>query len=148
MAYFTFDEVMGILPVHGIDSATDKPPLTDAVTAMIPLIEMQIDDAVTRGGFTPPLTGNAAGAAGLRGMRETGYQILVTRGVTIDPKVEPLWLTWHEEFEEYLNVLAGTTEAGVAAAVAIAPSSYTMNAPDDPDSSVNPVFKRDQAHNW
>ena len=135
--YYTISEVEAILPKGvKVDDSTADPPSRATVVATIPQITKQIDDAVAEGGGTPPLTGNAAGTAGLRGRREHTYQILVQRGSAIDPKHEPLWLKWHEEFEEYLKVLAGTSEAA-AGAPAVA-------GPPRTNTAVDPWFTRDQ----
>src|SRR5690349_10645552 len=103
---------------------------------MISDLTKQIDAAITRGGGTPQLTGDAAGEADLLSKREAVYQILTIRGVEYDKDKTPEWVKWHTEFEAYLDRLGGVVEGGAAApAVVGAPMRGAY---------VDPWFTRDQ----
>lgn len=149
--YCTLDDIQGWLPASKkIDNQTGA-PTSGEVEGWITDFSGDINAAAALGGATVPVT-NADWLSRfkIRLARELAYQVEAVRGAFKDELKENLYLGWHQEYLDMIKLL----EAGKAIVVlstessgAIA-SSYTMNAPDNPDSSVNPVFKRDQAHNW
>jgi hypothetical protein len=144
--YYTIAQVEAILPKGiKIDDSTSDPPTRANVTATIPDITKQIDDAATEGGETVPLTGSKAGTASLRGRREHAWQIIAQRGLVYDKDRIPYWDKWHTEFEAYLVLLSGVEAAAAGVLTdSSTPWGYTMDAnTEDPSDSKNPSFTKD-----
>ena len=133
--YTTIAKVEALLPKGAVidDGSSDKPARADVVV-MISDLTKQIDAAVTRGGGTPQLTGDAAGEADLLSKREAVYQILTIRGVEYDKDKTPEWVKWHTEFEAYIDRLGGVVEGGGTSVVLGAPRR---------GADVDPWFTRD-----
>jgi len=123
-----------------IDDSTTDPPTRANVAIWITLLTNQVNVAYASGGATTPITDpDTVGMLKLLCAREIAYQVLATRGLEMDENAEEQG--WHDEFKA-LIASASEGEASAVAAAGGTPSSYTMNAPDIPDSSVNPVVER------
>lgn len=145
MAYGTITDVRGWLPQwQAIDDQAMNPPSSTTVTGWLSDLTGMLD--ATFGATTDAdyLLSRKVLLA-----REVAYQVMAVRAASKDEKAPALFLGWHDDWEALFDdpdaasaiIGSGGSDAGIA-------SSYTMNADDDPDSSVNPVFQRDQAHNW
>jgi hypothetical protein len=143
--YTTVDKVRAVLPLDVNIDETSHPTLLQ-VNVFVTDVEATLNVALTSGGVTLPITGaNQLAAYDLLCAKELAFLIMQARGSAKDK--ESLWQQYHDEWTATIALLSNPATT-TAAAGALVPSSYTMNAPDVPDSSVNPVFIRDQAHNW
>jgi len=149
--YFAISDVDGWLPVgNKLDQQTGEPTRKLVEEEWIPGYTNDINVSVKLGGGTVPVTDTDwLGRFNVRAARDCAYQVMVKRNASRDEKIPAEYLKWHEEYMDMLKKLEEKAIANLSTSStgAIA-SSYTMNAPDNPDSSVNPVFTRDQAHNW
>ena len=143
-AYCSIDNVRGWLPQgQSLDDQTNVAPTATTVTAWITDFSGILDSVF---GVTTDADYLLARKTYLA--RELAYQVMAVRAASKDEKAPALFLGWHEEWKALFDdPEAGAGTLGSPGGSAIA-SSYTMDADDSPDSSVNPVFQRDQAHNW
>lgn len=136
--YCTITDVRGWIPAGGtIDDQANMPPTSLTVSGWITSFSAAIDSLLGASGGA-----NETEWRRILLGRELAYQVMAVR--TNNAVNDPLYLGWHEEFVAFISPSA----AEAAASITVPASSYTMNAPDVPDSSVNPVFTRDQAHEW
>jgi len=136
--YTSLDQVRAILPKDVEITAESEPSIAQA-NVWLTQAEATYDSA--RGVATLQADKDAA-AALCSG--EVAYKIQLTRSGGSKEFADSAWMQYHKDF----LAATGQTESGVTAGGLVPPSSYTMNAPDNPDSTVNPIFKREQVHNW
>lgn len=136
--YCTLTDVRGWIPAGGtVDDQANLPPSASTLSGWITSYSKAIDSVLGVSGGV-----NETERRRILLGRELAYQVLAVRGAL--SKDDPLYVGWHEEFQAFIS----PTAAEAAASVTVQASSYTMNSPDNPDSSVNPVFTRDQAREW
>ena len=145
MAYSSIDEVQALLPLDVQVDQTTHPTYAE-VTNWLSELDSTINVAITAGGVVLPITGDILAWVSQLVAKRCAYQVMQARGAAA--KEESLWQGYLAEWEEAIKKLESPETSVAAGASALKPSSYTMNAPDNPDSTVNPVFKREQAHQW
>ena len=145
MAYTTIAKVQALLPEdEQIDST--RHPVYDDVTVFLVGVTGTIDVALSAGGASLPITDQPTlDWLDLLQAKETAYLIMQARGTSKEKA--SLWQGYHDEFAAAMEKLSDPATTS-AVASSMTPSSFTMDAPDVPDSTVNPMFKRSQAHQW
>src|SRR5882724_4439169 len=144
MSYTTVDETLAFLPKDVLITAESDPSLAE-VNVWIPQVEARVDVAMSAGGEVVPATdATQKKAIAVLCAGEVAYMVQFTRsngGKDFDISA---WTRLDDTFNATLKTMQDGKWSADEGQAGIMPNLYTMNAPDNPDSTVNPVFRRDQ----
>lgn len=144
MAYGSIDGVNALLPNQlQVNAASD--PNTTQVLSWCVQCDAMVDVALAAGGATSPATDTSIQAAVTLLVNAEVARLVVVKK-TNAPEDD------NTAFDRALQQMRDGKWAGAVASAdsSVGPVSFTMNAPNDPSmyDARDPVFKRDQAHNF
>lgn len=147
--YTDINLCLGRLPILALDSSKDKGPIRDTIKEMITEVSGEVDAAFGAAGVTPP-TDVTSPLFKLVKFRVTGkvdFEVMATRGVSIDPKTKPIWMDWGRQYDEMLKAILEGKFTAETLIDSGEPWCFTMDDDENgTDETRQPAFKRGMQH--